>query len=210
MRIALLVILAGISYALAVWALLRAGQHRVPGATLKDVAASPGRNREENDRLVSLHTPRGVQLLRVGMVLVMVCTTAILVALIDVVFRLPSIMDANTLTITDTLVREGSSHRPSILLIWVAELLLAAMGFATTRDRPLLAIPFVALAIIWFFDLTAGFRGPHGTPIGTRTERLDTIQIGLATAIVLFATAQGMRSWMVRRNKRAEETPSGV
>ena len=203
MLIALLVILAGTSYAAGVWALLRASQHIVPGATLKDVAATPGRNREENVRLASLHTPPGVQLLRVGMVCVSVCALAIILALIELVFRLPSIIDANTISNTNTLVLELSNQRPSILLIWVAELILAALGFLTTRDRPLLAIPFVALAIIWFLDLTAGFRGPHSTLIGTRTERFDTLQIGLATIIVLFATAQGMRSWMVRSNKRA-------
>ena len=207
MLIALLVILAGISYASGIWAQLRATQHLVPGVTLKDVAASPSRGQEEGDPLALLYTPRGVQLQRAGMVLVSVCALAVILALINLGSRVPSIMDANTVTNTDALVLEVSNQRPSILLIWVAELLLAALGFVCARSRPLLAFPFAALAIIWFFDLTAGIRGPHGHLIGTPTARSFAMQVTLATAIVLLVTGQGMRSWMVRSKKRAEETP---
>ena len=206
MLIALLVILAGTSYASGVWAQLRATQHLVPGVTLKDVAASAGRGQAERDRLALLYTPRGVQLQSVGMVLVSVCALAVILALINLGSRLPSILEANTIANTSPLVSEVSNHRPGILLIWVAELLLAALGFVCARSRPLLAAPFAALAIIWYFDLTAGIRGPHGHLIGTPTERSFAIQVTLATAIVLLVTAQGMRSWMVRLKKRAAET----
>jgi hypothetical protein len=95
----------------------------------------------------------------------------------------------------------------STILVWVAELVLAALGFLGARSRPLLAIPFLGLAIMWYLDLTHGFRGPQGLLIGTPTERFNTVQIGFATTIVLLATAQGMRSWVARRNKQANATP---
>ena len=204
MRIALLVILAGISYALGVWALLHRGEHLAPGVTPKDLAAPGGPGGEELDRLASLYTPRGAQLTLVGMVLSSVCALGVILALIDLVSRLPAIMDANTIATTNMLVREVSTQRPNILLVWVAESILAGLGFLAARSRPLLAIPFAALAIIWFFDLTGGFLGPHGHLIGTRSERSDMLQIALATAIVLFATGQGMRAWMVRHNKQRD------
>jgi hypothetical protein len=208
-RIALLVILAGISYASGLWALLCATRQLVPGVTLKDVATPSGPGQDEGERLGSLYTPRGVQLQRVGMVSVSVCALAVVLALINLGSRLPSIIEANSATNANALVLE-ISNRPGILLIWVAELILAALGFACSRSRPLLAIPFVALAIMWYFDLTRGFRGPQALLMGTQTERAYTLQVGLATIIVLLATAQGMRSWMVRANKRAERTALAV
>jgi hypothetical protein len=141
------------------------------------------------------------------MLLVSVCALAVILALINLGSRLPSIMEANTAANTDALVLAVSTQRPSIFLVWVAELLLAALGFVCARSRPLVAIPFVALAIFWNLDLTHGFRPVHGHLIGTSAERAYTLQVMLATAIALLVTGQGIRLWMVRQNKKAGQTP---
>jgi hypothetical protein len=100
MLIALLIILAGVSFPLSIWLNLRAVKHLAPGATLEEVrslsnALAPKGalrlNPELGPRLMSLYTPRGWQLRQRGMLLLGVGTMALLFLIIKVVFLLLSI-----------------------------------------------------------------------------------------------------------------------
>jgi hypothetical protein len=100
MLIALLIILAGVSYALSLWANLAAIQHLAPGATLDEVRAlsrllnprgAQIRNPGARERLVSLYTPRGWQLRQLGGLLLLICAMAIMVLVFQLVFVMPSI-----------------------------------------------------------------------------------------------------------------------
>jgi hypothetical protein len=100
MLIALLIVLAGVSFALSIWVNLRAMKHLAPGATLEEVrslsnALAPKgaqiRNPELRPRLISLYTPRGWQLRQRGMLLLGVSTMTLLFLILKVVFLLPSI-----------------------------------------------------------------------------------------------------------------------
>ena len=189
---------------------MRAMRHLAPGVTLKDVAAPPRPGDEGRDRLASLYTPRGWQLRRLGMVLLLVCAIAAIFLVIDLVSLLPSIWRANVRTDTNQVLLVVARNKPSIFLVWVAALVLAWLGFVGARFLPWLAIPIVALVIVWSLDLTGGFPGRHGPAIGTQTERSYAMQVMLATIIALLATGQGIRSWAARYNERAERTAPGV
>jgi hypothetical protein len=67
----------------------------------------------------------------------------------------------------------------------------------------------LALVMIWSYKLTGGLPGRHQEIGWTATERAYALRIWPAFIIVLLATSQGMRMWMVRI-KRAQETPPGV
>ena len=196
------------TYALGVWAQLNAARHLAPGVTPKDVAGPPLRGDEERNRLASLYTPRGLQLRRLGMLSLLVCAIAAIFLVIDLVSLLPSIWHENVRTDTNQVLVEVAQNKPSIFLIWVAALVLAWLGFVGARFRPWLAAPVLALVLIWSHQLTGGFPGRHPEIIGRATERSYMMQVWLACAIALLATGQGMRSWGVRYNKRAERTAS--
>jgi hypothetical protein len=101
-------------------------------------------------------------------------------------------------------------NKPSIFLVWVAALVLPWLGFVGARFRWWLAAPVLALVMIWSYKLTGGLPGRHQEIVWTATERAYALRIWPAFIIVLFATGQGMRMWVVRFNKRAQETPPGV
>jgi cobalamin synthase len=144
------------------------------------------------------------------MLSLLVCAIAAIVLVIDLVSLLPTLWQENVRSDTNHVLQEVAQNRPNIFLIWVAALLLAWLGFVGARLRPWLAAPVLALVIIWSHELTGGFPGRHPEIIGTATERSYMMQVWLACAIALIATGQGMRSWGVRYNKRAERTGPGV
>jgi len=209
-RIVLLIILAGTSYALGLWLHLRAGQHMAPGVTLKDIAAPQLPGDEGRERLMSLYTPHGWQLRRLGMVSLLVCAITLIFLVIDLVSLMPSIWPSNVSTDPNQALPEVAQDKPSIVLVWVAALVFALVGFIGARTRPLLAIPVLALVIFWSSKLAGGFPGGHQEIVRTATERSYAMQVWLAFAIACLATGQGVRSWAVGYNKRAQETPPGV
>ena len=202
LRTTLLIILAGISYALGINANLRAMRHLAPGVKPKDVAGPRLRGDEEMNRLASLYTPRGLQLRRLGMAFLLVCAMAAIFLVINLVSLMPSIWHTNVGTDTNQVLLQVAQNKPSIFLMWVAALVLAWLGFMGARFRPLLAAPVLALVMIWSYELTGGFPGQHREIIGTATERSYVLQVWLACTIALFVTGQGMRSWMVRSKNR--------
>jgi len=207
-RIALLIIVAGIFYALGLWAHMRAARHLAPGVTLKDLAGSGAD--EEADRVASLYTPRGFQLQRLGKVFLLVGVLATIFLVIELVSLMPSIWRANVRNDPNQVLLDVAQNKPSILLIWLAALVFAGVGFMGARTRPWVAVPIAALVIFWSYKLAGGFPGRHQEIIGTATEPAYALQVWLAFAIVLFATGQGVRSWAVRYKKRSQEPVAGV
>lgn len=181
---------------------MRAARHLAPGVTVKDLAGSGAD--ESADRVASLYTPRGLQLQRLGKVFLLVCVLAAIFLVIELVSLMPSIWPANVRTDPNQVLLEVAQNKPSIFLIWVAALVFAWVGFICARIRPWVAVPVALLVIFWAHNLAGGFPGRHKEIIGTVTERSYALQVWLAFAIVLFATGQGVRSWAVRYNKRAE------
>lgn len=208
MRIALLIIVAGIFYGLGLWAHMLAARHLAPGVTIKDLAGSGAD--EAAERVASLYTPRGFQLQMLGKVFLLICALAAIFLVIELVSLMPSIWRANVHTDPNQVPLEVAQSKPSIFLIWLAALVFAWVGFMGARTRPWVAVPVAALVIFWANKLAGGFPGRHQEIIRTATERSYALQVWLAFAIVLFATGQGVRSWAVRYNKRAERTASGV
>jgi hypothetical protein len=187
---------------------LRAGQHLAPGITLKDLAAPPLPGDAERDRLASLYTPRGWQLQKRGKIVLLVGVLAMIFLVIELVSLMPFIWPSNVSTDPNQVLPEIAQNKPSIVLVWVAALVFALVGFMCSRIRPLVAIPVLALVIFWSSKLAGGFPGGHQEIIRTATERSYAMQVWLAFAITCLATGQGVRSWAVRYNKRAEETAS--
>ena len=228
MLIALLIILAGVSYALGLWLNLRAVQHLTPGATLEEVrslskALSPRgaaiRNPDAAQRLMSLYTPRGWQLRRIGMLLLFVCVIAILSLIFQLVFNTPSIWHVfhtpsdwhvNLHTDRYQILWSVAQNKPSIFLTWLAALALTGLGFFGARFSPWLVIPIGAVIIIWAHWLTGIVPGHNARIVGTPAERSYAMQVMAGAAIALLATGQGMRYWAIRSNKRAERTPAAV
>jgi len=185
-------------------------RHLAPGVKPKDVAGPRLRGDEEMNRLASLYTPRGLQLRRLGMAFLLVCAMAAIFLVIDLVSLMPSIWPSNVSTDPNQVLPEIAQNKPSIVLVWVAALIFALVGFMCARIRPLVAVPVLALVIFWSSKLAGGFPGGHQEIIRTATERSYAMQVWLAFAITCLATGQGVRSWAVRYNKRAQETPPGV
>jgi hypothetical protein len=207
MRIPLLIILAGMFYGLGVWALLAATQHLAPGVKPQDVAGIPlGGNTETN--LASLYTARGLQLRQLGMLSGLVCVIATLLLVITVASLVPSLWQAKVSADPDA-VFGVVRNRPDIILVWVAELVLACMGFVVSRSRPFFAAWVLALVIIWSHELLAGFP-TRDRVYASRAEHVYALQVLAGFVIALLATAQGMRSWMVRAAKRAQEPSPSV
>ena len=159
---------------------------------------------------MSLYTPRGWQLQLRGKMVLLVGVLAFILLVIELVSLLPSIWTMNVSADPTEGLLKVVQNKPSIFLVWVAALVLAWLGFVGARFRWWLAAPVLALAIIWSYKLTGAFPGPHQEKIWTATERSYAMQVWFGTVIALFATSQGMRMWMVRFNKRAQETPPGV
>jgi hypothetical protein len=219
MLIAFLIILAGVSFGLGLRVLAHAMQHLAPGASLEEVRAlskalSPrgaaARNPGAGDRLRSLFTPRGWQLRQLGFLLLLVCAVAMVFLVIQVVSLMPSIWHANVATDATMVLWSVAQTKPSIFLAWLAALVLAWLGFVGARFSPWLVVPLAAAIIIWSHYLTGILPSRHAHIVGTPAERSYARQVLLGTVIGLFATAQGMRSWMVRANKRAEGMAAGV
>jgi hypothetical protein len=201
-RIALLIILAGLSYALALWALMAATQHLQPGVKSKDAAGTPLDG--DQDRLVSLYTPRGLQLRQLAKLLLMVCVISTIILIVEVASLLPTLWQAK-LPADPGPAFGVVQNKPNIALIWAAALVLAVIGFVVTRSHPFFAAGILALVIIWSHQLIGGFP-PRSRVFESAAEHSYAMQVCTAFLIALLATGQGMRLWMVRARKRAQET----
>ena len=158
---------------------------------------------------MSLYTPRGWQLQLRGKMVLLVGVLVFILLVIELVSLLPIWTTSVSADPTEGLLKVVQ-NKPSIFLVWVAALVLAWLGFVGARFRWWLAAPVLALVMIWSYKLTGGLPGRHQEIVWTATERAYALRIWPAFIIVLFATGQGMRMWVVRFNKRAQETPPGV